>query len=207
MEFFTALITSDFDVIQNSKYLLIILTAILFLESAFVFLPLPGDSLVIFSGGMVALGVLPVTESIILLTLAASLGGLVAYWQGFLLRQSRAHRSLEGILPNGTLERATTLLMKYGFLSLFVSRFIPFVRVLTPMMMGVNRLNAIKVFFSNLSSSLLWVALLLLIGKYTLLNPMLENYQAILIKGLVGVSLTLMFITLFGIVIRYFNQR
>ncbi|MGL0819705.1 DedA family protein [Vibrio vulnificus] len=207
MEFFTALITSDFDVIQNSKYLLIILTAILFLESAFVFLPLPGDSLVIFSGGMVALGVLPVTESIILLTLAASLGGLVAYWQGFLLRQSRAHRSLEGILPNGTLERATTLLMKYGFLSLFVSRFIPFVRVLTPMMMGVNRLNAIKVFFSNLSSSLLWVALLLLIGKFTLLNPMLENYQAILIKGLVGVSLTLMFITLFGIVIRYFNQR
>ncbi|MGR2945766.1 DedA family protein [Vibrio vulnificus] len=207
MEFFTALITSDFDVIQNSKYLLIILTAILFLESAFVFLPLPGDSLVIFSGGMVALGVLPVTESIILLTLAASLGGLVAYWQGFLLRQSRAHRSLEGILPNGTLERATTLLMKYGFLSLFVSRFIPFVRVLTPMMMGVNRLNAIKVFFSNLSSSLLWVALLLLIGKLTLLNPMLENYQAILIKGLVGVSLTLMFITLFGIVIRYFNQR
>ncbi|MGL0817533.1 DedA family protein [Vibrio vulnificus] len=207
MESFTALITSDFDVIQNSKYLLIILTAILFLESAFVFLPLPGDSLVIFSGGMVALGVLPVTESIILLTLAASLGGLVAYWQGFLLRQSRAHRSLEGILPNGTLERATTLLMKYGFLSLFVSRFIPFVRVLTPMMMGVNRLNAIKVFFSNLSSSLLWVALLLLIGKFTLLNPMLENYQAILIKGLVGVSLTLMFITLFGIVIRYFNQR
>ncbi|EJB8415802.1 TPA: DedA family protein [Vibrio vulnificus] len=207
MEFFTALITSDFDVIQNSKYLLIILTTILFLESAFVFLPLPGDSLVIFSGGMVALGVLPVTESIILLTLAASLGGLVAYWQGFLLRQSRVHRSLEGILPNGTLERATTLLMKYGFLSLFVSRFIPFVRVLTPMMMGVNRLNAIKVFFSNLSSSLLWVALLLLIGKFTLLNPMLENYQAILIKGLVGVSLTLMFITLFGIVIRYFNQR
>ncbi|ADV88103.1 TPA: DedA family protein [Vibrio vulnificus] len=207
MEFFTALITSDFDVIQNSKYLLIILTTILFLESAFVFLPLPGDSLVIFSGGMVALGVLPVTESIILLTLAASLGGLVAYWQGFLLRQSRVHRSLEGILPNGTLARATTLLMKYGFLSLFVSRFIPFVRVLTPMMMGVNRLNAIKVFFSNLSSSLLWVALLLLIGKLTLLNPMLENYQAILIKGLVGVSLTLMFITLFGIVIRYFNQR
>ncbi|PUZ96738.1 DedA family protein [Vibrio vulnificus] len=207
MEFFTALITSDFDVIQNSKYLLIILTTILFLESAFVFLPLPGDSLVIFSGGMVALGVLPVTESIILLTLATSLGGLVAYWQGFLLRQSRVHRSLEGILPNGTLARATTLLMKYGFLSLFVSRFIPFVRVLTPMMMGVNRLNAIKVFFSNLSSSLLWVALLLLIGKLTLLNPMLENYQAILIKGLVGVSLTLMFITLFGIVIRYFNQR
>ncbi|HFQ5192104.1 TPA: DedA family protein [Vibrio vulnificus] len=207
MEFFTALITSDFDVIQNSKYLLIILTTILFLESAFVFLPLPGDSLVIFSGGMVALGVLPVTESIILLTLAASLGGLVAYWQGFLLRQSRVHRSLEGILPNGTLARATTLLMKYGFLSLFVSRFIPFVRVLTPMMMGVNRLNAIKVFSSNLSSSLLWVALLLLIGKLTLLNPMLENYQAILIKGLVGVSLTLMFITLFGIVIRYFNQR
>ncbi|EGR1865970.1 DedA family protein [Vibrio vulnificus] len=207
MEFFTALITSDFDVIQNSKYLLIILTTILFLESAFVFLPLPGDSLVIFSGGMVALGVLPVTESIILLTLAASLGGLVAYWQGFLLRQSRVHRSLEGILPNGTLARATTLLMKYGFLSLFVSRFIPFVRVLTPMMMGVNRLNAIKVFFSNLSSSLLWVTLLLLIGKLTLLNPMLENYQAILIKGLVGVSLTLMFITLFGIVIRYFNQR
>ncbi|MGL0952350.1 hypothetical protein [Vibrio vulnificus] len=71
----------------------------------------------------------------------------------------------------------------------------------------MNRLNAIKVFFSNLSSSLLWVALLLLIGKFTLLNPMLENYQAILIKGLVGVSLTLMFITLFGIVIRYFNQR
>ncbi|MGR5338785.1 hypothetical protein ACPV50_02580 [Vibrio astriarenae] len=47
METLTALVTGDFDIVRSSQYLLLILAIILFLESAFVFLPLPGDSLVI----------------------------------------------------------------------------------------------------------------------------------------------------------------
>ncbi|WP_047043342.1 DedA family protein [Vibrio mexicanus] len=207
MEILTTLVSGDFDAIQSSKYLLIILTVILFLESAFVFLPLPGDSLVIFAGGMLALGVLPIAETMLYLGSAASIGGLIAYWQGRYLRGTRFHDHLEAILPEGSLNRAKGLLLKYGFLSLFVSRFIPFVRVLTPMLMGVNKLSAIKMFFSNLSSTLLWMATLLLVGKFTMLNPVLESYQAILIKGLIGFSLTLMLIATFGIILRYINRR
>ena len=51
----------DFDqlVALHSVGLLIsCLVAILFLESSFVFLPLPGDSLMLLAGGLVGVGVL-----------------------------------------------------------------------------------------------------------------------------------------------------
>ncbi|WP_028774792.1 DedA family protein [Shewanella waksmanii] len=207
MEVVNTLINGDFDLIKNSQYLLLILTVVLFLESAFVFLPLPGDSLVIFAGGMIALGVLPLSETVMHLSAAASIGGFLAYWQGRMLNRSHCHKKIVTILPANSMERASQLLTKYGFLSLFVSRFIPFVRVLTPMMMGLGRLNPLKVFISNLTSSLLWISALLVLGKVLILNPVLESYQATLLKGLVGFSLVLMIIAMIGIVTRFFKYK
>ncbi|GAL11964.1 DedA protein [Vibrio astriarenae] len=202
MDMFSALITGDFDVVRSSKYLLLILAIVLFLESAFAFLPLPGDSLVLFAGGMIAVGVLDPVETAQALSFAASFGGLLAYWQGRALRNSKYSSAIERMLPEGALDRAKELLTSYGFLSLFISRFIPFVRVLTPMLMGVSRLNPWKMFFANISSCLLWMGLLLLLGKFTMLNPALEAYQPLMIKSLMGFSVTLMIIAILGVIAR-----
>ena len=91
-EMLMAIWQQDFDqLLQMGKVDLLIgcLLLILFLESAFVFLPLPGDSLVLLSGGLVASGVIGYEVTLLYLPLAAGLGSLVAYWQGYALAHTR----------------------------------------------------------------------------------------------------------------------
>ncbi|MGL5303888.1 MAG: DedA family protein, partial [Aeromonas sp.] len=75
----------DFDALiqmQAVPLLISCLMLVLLLESAFVFLPLPGDSLVLLAGGLVGMGVLGPEVTLVYLPLAAGMGSLVAYLQG-----------------------------------------------------------------------------------------------------------------------------
>ncbi|MGL5288099.1 MAG: DedA family protein, partial [Aeromonas sp.] len=137
----------DFDALiqmQAVPLLISCLMLVLLLESAFVFLPLPGDSLVLLAGGLVGMGVLGPEVTLVYLPLAAGMGSLVAYLQGRALQRTRFMEHIERILPADSLPKAARLLSKYGFLAMFSSRFIPFVRVLTPMLMGIGRLSVLR---------------------------------------------------------------
>jgi membrane protein DedA with SNARE-associated domain len=195
----------DFDTLQqvsSLKWFLFLLAAILFLESSFVFLPLPGDSLVLFVGGMVGLGILDFYPAAIALCAAASIGSICAYLQGRILHKTPFVSYLERILPDDSLPKAHRLLNKYGFSSLFISRFIPFVRVLTPMLMGISKLNSLRTVLLSVSSSLIWCLVLLLAGKWIMTNPALDNYQQVLSKGVVVISLAMMVLAVIGLVHR-----
>ncbi|MEZ8968324.1 hypothetical protein AB6E53_16710 [Vibrio breoganii] len=70
-EILSAIWVQDFDALMeiNSLHvLLLLLGMVLFLESSFVFLPLPGDGLVLFVGGLVGIGAIEFTDALILLT-------------------------------------------------------------------------------------------------------------------------------------------
>ncbi|WP_047042083.1 DedA family protein [Vibrio mexicanus] len=198
-----AIWVQDFDAlleINSFHLLLLLLTIVLWFESSFVFLPLPGDGLVLFVGGLVGIGVIPFFTALVALSIAASLGSLVAYVQGRLLQGARFMIKAEQALPDGVLDRAGSLLARYGFLSLFVSRFIPFVRVLTPMLMGLSKLSVVRTVAISFSSSLIWVISLLLAGKWVMRHPLLTDHQELIAKWFLIGSLGLMvcaFITLF----------
>ena len=73
-EIISAIWLQDFDALLelNSLHvLLLLLGVVLFLESSFVFLPLPGDGLVLFVGGMVGLGAIDFSSALMLLTSAS----------------------------------------------------------------------------------------------------------------------------------------
>ncbi|MGF1684712.1 DedA family protein [Photobacterium minamisatsumaniensis] len=200
----------DFEALQqvsSLNWFIFLLATVLFLESSFVFLPLPGDSLVLFAGGMIGLGILDFHTTVAALTMAAAIGGYMGYLQGRVLHKTAFVSWLERILPDGTLEKARDLLNKYGFLSLFASRFVPFVRVLTPMLMGIAKLSAWRVLLSNIGSSLIWCLVLLLAGKWVMLNPMLSDYQTLLTKGLVFTSLILMTSAVIGLLYRMIRTK
>ena len=57
---------------------------------------------------------------------------MLAYWQGRHCMAPFHGPCGSGMIPEGSLPRASRLLDRYGFWAMFVSRFIPFVRVLTP---------------------------------------------------------------------------
>jgi membrane protein DedA with SNARE-associated domain len=183
------------------------LLLILFLESAFVFLPLPGDSLVLLSGGLMAAGVLKPEVLYLYLPLAAGLGSLVAYWQGYALAHTRFMRHIERIVPQGSLARATGLLERHGLLAMFSSRFIPFVRVLTPMLMGMTRLTLGKVAMMSLVSAFCWTFTLSMVSAALMKLPALAQYHQLLGKALVVVSAVLFVMAVLAIVYRLLRSR
>ena len=118
-EMLMAIWQQNFDqLIQLGKVDLLIwcLVLILFLESAFVFLPLPGDSLVLMAGGLLAAGVMPPEVVYVYMPLAAGLGSLLAYWQGYALAHTRFMHYIGRIVPDNSLPRATSLLERHGLL-------------------------------------------------------------------------------------------
>lgn len=182
------------------------LVVILFLESAFVFLPLPGDSLVLLAGGLVGMGVLGPEVTFLYMPLAAGLGSLVAYLQGHALHGTSFMSHVERMIPEGSLPRASRLLDRYGFWAMFVSRFIPFVRVLTPMLMGVSRLHLPKVMVASFASAFLWALVLSLIGKFVMATPVLANHHELLTKCLLVTSLALFVIAVAAIGFRLLKR-
>ncbi|MBZ6067242.1 VTT domain-containing protein [Aeromonas schubertii] len=183
------------------------LVVILFLESSFVFLPLPGDSLVLLAGGLVGLGVLGPEVTLLYLPLAAGLGSMVAYWQGHALAGTRFMHHIERLIPEGSVERAGGLLKRYGFLAMFLSRFIPFVRVLTPMLMGVSRLHLPRVALVSFASAFLWSLALSLISKGMMQVPLLAEYHHLFAKCLLVTSLLLFMMAIITIGLRLYRRR
>ena len=204
-EMLSAIWQQDFQLlIELGKVDLLIscLLLILFLESAFVFLPLPGDSLVLLSGGLMAAGVLQPEVVYLYRPLAAGLGSLVAYWQGHALAHTRFMRHIERAVPNGSLARASGLLERHGLLAMFSSRFIPFVRVLTPMMMGMTRLTVAKVAVISLVSAFCWTLVLSMASAALMKLPVLAQYHQLLGKVLVLVSAVLFLLAVVAIAYR-----
>ncbi|MEZ9877239.1 DedA family protein [Vibrio breoganii] len=209
-EILSAIWVQDFDALMeiNSLHvLLLLLGMVLFLESSFVFLPLPGDGLVLFVGGLVGIGAIEFTDALILLTIASFMGSIVAYLQGRWLQGTRFMRKAEKTLPNESLPKAKRLLDKYGFLSLFASRFIPFVRVLTPMLMGMARLSLFRTVIISFTSSVTWVFSLLLAGKWFMRHPFVVEYQELITKWFLVGSFLLTSTAFIALIIRFATAK
>ena len=182
------------------------LALILFLESAFVFLPLPGDSLVLLSGGLVASGVIGYEVTLLYLPLAAGLGSLLAYWQGYALAHTRFMHHIERMVPQGSLPRAHDLLEKHGFMAMFSSRFVPFVRVLTPMLMGMTDMKLPKVALVSFVSAFCWTFTLSLLSATLMRMPQLEQYHHLLTKALLMISAVLFVLAIIAILYRWYRH-
>ena len=183
------------------------LMVILFLESSFVFLPLPGDSLVLLAGGLTGLGVMGPEVALVYMPVSAGLGSLIAYWQGHALHGTSFMGMIERAIPDESLPKASRLLKRYGFLAMFSSRFIPFVRVLTPMLMGMSRLHLSGVMVSSFASAFLWSMLLGLFGRAVMTIPFFAQHQQLLTKSLLICSMTLFIAAMVTIGLRLYRRR
>ncbi|SHG80160.1 DedA family protein [Ferrimonas marina] len=209
-ELFQAIWHQDLLFLQsyNRLWLLVFcLGLILFLESAFVFLPLPGDSLVIFAGALVGLGVLDPYVSLLIVPAVATLGACLAYEQGRWLQQRPGRWNIERLLPEGTLERASALFERHGILALFVARFIPFVRVLVPMMMGASQLSRGRFALVSFISAFCWAASLGLFGRFVVNTPFYAQYGDEIARAALVIPLVLFVAASVAVVVRLVRKR
>jgi membrane protein DedA with SNARE-associated domain len=144
--------------------------------------------------------------TLLYLPLAAGIGSVLAYWQGQALHGTRFMGHVERMIPEGSLPRASRLLDRYGFWAMFVSRFIPFVRVLTPMLMGVSRLHLLRVAVASFASAFLWSLVLSMAGKMVMATPVFAHHQELLTKCLLVTSFGLFVIAVAAIGMRLLKR-
>ncbi|BCV35191.1 DedA family protein [Shewanella indica] len=137
----------------------------IFLESALLpAAPLPCDSVVILSGTLAGMGILNPWLVFLLLFVAAAAGSYLAFVQGRLLNRLPKVQGWVYKVPPDSLAAVDKLLARHGLVALFCARFLPLVRSLLPLVMGV-RMACIKSFyFFAALSAFFWVGLLVSLG-------------------------------------------
>ena len=206
MELFTQLLNAlwaqDYETLANPSMigmLYFVLFMILFLENGL--LPaafLPGDSLLVLVGVLIAKGAMGFPETLLLLTAAASLGCWLSYIQGRWLGNTQTVKGWLAHLPHKYHQRATCMFDRHGLLALLAGRFLAFVRTLLPTMAGISGLPNRRFQFFNWLSALLWVGVVTTFGYALNMIPFVKHHEDqvmtflmvlpmfLLVAGLVG---------------------
>ncbi|WNN43826.1 MULTISPECIES: DedA family protein [Winslowiella] len=176
-----------------------ILFMILFLENGL--LPaafLPGDSLLILVGVLIAKGTMNFPLTILILTTAASLGSWVGYIQGKWLGNTVTVQKWLSHLPAQYHQRAHRLFHRHGLSALLIGRFIAFVRTLLPTIAGLSGLSNARFQFFNWMSALLWILILTVMGFALGKTPIFRKYEDEVMFCLMLLPLVLLVFGLFG---------
>ncbi len=176
-----------------------ILFVIIFLETGLVITPfLPGDSLLFAAGAISAIGNLNVFLLLILLIFAAIIGDTINYWIGFHIgKKVFIERKLINIKY---LQRAEIFYERNGAKTIFLARFIPFIRTFAPFVAGIGKMRYSIFLFYNISGAIIWVALFVLSG-YFLGNVSIvkENFSILII--------IIIFFSLIPLLIEFFKKK
>jgi membrane-associated protein len=147
----------------------VVVLSFVFLECAFVVgLFLPGDSLLLAAGVVLAahgheLSAWLLSAAAVLMAVAGNqVGYLVGRYTGNRLKLRKGGR----ILTREKLDRAGRFLDRWGFWSIVVARWVPWVRTLAPMIAGAARMDNRKFLVANLVGAIVWVPALVMLGYY-----------------------------------------
>jgi membrane-associated protein len=169
-----------------------VLFLIIFAETGLVVTPfLPGDSLLFGVGALAAVdrsGTLRVGWLFVVLTVAAIVGNTVNYSIGRRLGQ-RAFSGEYRFFKLSYLERTHQYFVRYGGLTVLLSRFMPLIRTFAPFVAGIGRMPYHRFQVFNVVGGSAWVALFLF-GGYAFGNvPWVKTHFSIVTLMVVAISL------------------
>lgn len=185
-----------------------VLFTTLFLENGL--LPasfLPGDSLLLLSGALIAKGVMAFVPTLIILTLAASLGCWLSYLQGRWLGHTSLVKGWLLQLPAQYHQRAHNLFNRHGLMALVIGRFLGFVRTLLPTMAGISGLNSTRFQIFNWLSAVIWVGAVVGLGYAFSQIPLVKRYESQVMTGLMILPLLLLLVGLLGAMLVIWRKK
>ena len=171
-----------------------ILFVVIFIETGLVVMPfLPGDSLLFAAGALAALpsSGLNIYILVISLSAAAILGDSVNYWIGHSLGE-KAYDSKW--IKKEYLDKTHAFFEKHGGKTIFLARFVPIVRTLSPFVAGVGRMSYGYFFSYNVFGGLIWVPLFSFAGYFFGNLEFVKHNFSIVILVIIAISLAPMFI-------------
>ncbi len=154
----------------------VVIGAIIFIETGLlVGFFLPGDSL-LFSAGLVAAvrDDLNVVILISVVFLAAFIGDQIGYVIGRKVGHPYFNRAKSPIMKK-MLVRSEIFYEKYGWWSVVIARYIPWVRTFVPPIAGTVKMNYYKFLSANILGAFLWGVGITLAGFYSGSIPWVKN--------------------------------
>lgn len=169
----------------------LIMFIIAFCETGLVVTPfLPGDSMLFTAGALAAAGSLKVELLLVIFAAAGILGDCAAYLIGRYFGPKLIRGGKSKFINAKELEKAKKHFEKYGGRTVFISRFLPVLRSLTPFVAGAGKMRARKFLMFNSVGGILW-ALLYVLGGFFFGNIKIvkDNFSFVII-GIVCISIT-----------------
>ena len=163
------------ELIQAGGLLGIFLT--IFAESGLFFaFFFPGDSLLFTAGILAASGIFSLPEVIIIVTIAAWLGGLFGYLFGKKVADTLFTRKDTFFFKKSHVHRTHAFYEKYGSIAIVLARFIPIVRTFSPILAGASHMSRRKFIIWNSVGALAWSLAMPLLGYF--LGSKIPNVDA-----------------------------
>jgi membrane-associated protein len=145
------------------------LFAIIFTETGlFVGFLLPGDSLLVTAGLLIANGTVPldINVLIILLCVAAITGDTVGYWIGAKAGHALYSRPNSRWFRQDHLIKTREFYEKYGGMTIVMARFVPFARTFAPVVAGIAGMKYGRFLLFNIAGGIGWIVSMTLLGYY-----------------------------------------
>lgn len=165
-----------------------LLFLIIFIETGVVVFPfLPGDSLLFIAGAFAGAGVLDIRVIIPLLLVAAVAGDHANYWIGRRIGDRVLDWDNRLVRPQ-YVRSAQEFFDRHGKKSIFLARFVPFIRTFTPFLSGIGKMHYPEFAKWEFAGSLCWI-LLFVGGGYFFGNiPIIQGNLTLLIILIIGAS-------------------
>lgn len=199
MEFEKGLIQQFIEWIIQSGGLYVLLSVV-FVETGLVigFL-FPGDSLLFAAGIYVddlAKEFFNAHWGIILALVAAAsiLGNMVGYWFGLKTGPFLFERKDTWFFKKKHLIRSKIFYDKYGKSTIFLAKFLPFIRTFAPIIAGIVKMKKSTFMFYNIVGSICWVSSMML-GGYFLESLVKEKWNYSLKDHIEVITLLIVFVT------------
>ena len=168
------------------------LVTIIFVETGFFFgFFLPGDSLLVTAGLLIATGLdMNVYLLGALLNVAAIAGDALNYWVGRLTGPRIFVRDESLFFKRKHVERAHEFYVKHGAKTIFLARFMPIIRTFAPLVAGVARMDYRVFAIYNVLGGTAWIWSMLFtgyfLGRYV---PGIDRYIELVIIVVIFLSI------------------
>lgn len=180
---------------QYGAATLLILFAIIFMETGLVVTPfLPGDSLLFAAGAFAAQGSFNVLQLWGALWFAAVLGDNVNYWVGRYLGPRVFHFEDSRFFRKAHLEKTHAYFERYGGKTLIIGRFMPIIRTFAPFVAGVGAMTYRRFLTYSVVGGFLWMSTFIFGGYYFGNLPLVQKNFKLVILAVIVISVMPMFI-------------
>lgn len=169
----------------------LILFLIIFAETGLVVTPfLPGDSLLIAAGGLVAVGDtgLNIYLLAVLLIVAAIVGNTVNYEIGRYLGV-RVFKPENKILKIEYYEQTQVFFLKHGAKAIIIGRFLPILRTIVPFVAGIGKVERLRFNYLNVVGGVIWILLFLFAGYFLGQTEFFKNNFSMIVLVVIIVTI------------------